>query len=845
VIDTLELEKRVVRKRYAAPKLLVEWSSPWHEFVTSIRPALVRSERRLAGEAPFGLIPLRIVIPSYVIEAVLIFLAIFVQVKIAELQPFVTPRFSSHDVIYYSGNELPRTEDLGGSEVGTTGRAGGAEARHRTQSIRISRGGSLLPKVVDAPNLELPSSRDAVANLLAIKPNLGPPPAEGLRSPRSAPNLASVIVAPAPNAIHDYTRNGIQLQSAIAPAPTVSRDRLITAPIYSATLIPPAPNVSRDHALVAPALAPAVIPPPPGVTRDRALTAPSLNPSVVAPAPNVARDQDRSKPNLATNVIPPAPGAINREFSQLPVQMNAGVVPPPVSAPELATLRNPKLNLPAPAVVAPPPSADISHDQHRLVGSIPDSSKTVVPPPPTQTGSFMSSLVGKIFGAAEVVPPPPSVSGRTSNGATSGAAGTSLAANVVPPPPAVGTTNVGGIPHGTRNGMGAALGSNVVAPPPLTGVSGGTGTRSASSSSGPTIGMPSVVPPPPSFSGAGGGTGHNGGGAGTARGTLLANNLVPPPPSVGSGAAGSDLSRTGTGLGAPLDAGKNLAAPTTSGSGVNAGAVISSQPGSTVAVPKTGGKGSLAMSPSGGDNPGLGGAGSGNSIGRGNGPGSGMAGTGPGTGKAATGRGSDANARGGISPTAGPGGAGNAPDDTPQVRGVDISGGSGIVTIPGFGSDSSASDPQGPGHSTAKPRQTLGVTVVATATSGGAFEPYKNLLRGEKYTTYFDTSMGTVVMEFADESAASHPFGGTVAAPAAIRTDLAAGLRPARMVIACTLDASGNLKNVRVLEAGPAPMTAKVLAALRSWKFQPAMRGNQPVEVTAILGFGIDTNDRF
>jgi TonB family protein len=65
------------------------------------------------------------------------------------------------------------------------------------------------------------------------------------------------------------------------------------------------------------------------------------------------------------------------------------------------------------------------------------------------------------------------------------------------------------------------------------------------------------------------------------------------------------------------------------------------------------------------------------------------------------------------------------------------------------------------------------------------------------------------------------------------------------MVVTFTLDASGNVKNPRVLEPGPASMTAKVLAALRSWKFQPAMRNNQPVDVTAILGFGIDTNDRF
>jgi TonB family protein len=840
VIDTLELEVRVV-KRHDAPKLLVDWSSPWQEFVTSVRPALVRSERRLAGEAPFGLIPLRIVIPSYVIEALLICAAIFVPAKIAQLQPFVAPRFSSHDVIYYSGAELPRTEDLGGAQAGTTGRAGGGEARHRTQSIRIARGGSLLPKVVDAPNLKLPSSRDAVANLLAIKANPGPPPAEGLRSTRMAPNLATSIVAPAPGVIRDYTRNGVQLESAIAPAPSVARDRLITAPTFSTTLIPPAPNVSRDPALVAPALAPALIPPAPSVTRDHTLTAPSLSPSVVAPAPSVASDQARSKPALTANVIAPAQSAVSREFSHLPVQLNATVVPPPVSAPERTAARNPKLNLPAPSVVAPPPSADISHDSRRAAGSVSDSSKTVVPLPPMQTGSFMSSLVGKIFGAAEVVPPPPSVSGHSSN-----AAGTSLAANVVPPPPAVGTTNAGGIPRGARNGMGAALGSSVVAPPPSTGVSGGTGTRSASSS-GPTIGMPSVVPPPPSFSGPGGGTGSNGGGAGTARGTLLANNIVPPPPSVGggSGAAGSGLSRSGAGLSASLDVGKNLVAPPTGGgSGANAGAVISTQPGANLGMPSSGGKGSLAMSPSGTDKPGLGGAGDSSSIGRGNGPGSGMNGAGPGAGKSEAGHGSDATARGGISPTAGPGGAGSAASGTPPVRGVDISGGSGIVTIPGFGSDSSP-DPEGPGHSTVKPRQTMGVTVVATATSGGAFEPYKNLLHGEKYTTYFDTSLGTVVMEFADESGASHSFGGTLAGPAAIRTDLAASLRPARMVIACTLDASGNLKNVRVLEAGPALMTAKVLAALRSWKFQPAMRGNQPVEVTAILGFGIDTNDRF
>lgn len=841
MIETLQLEELV--ERHDAPRLVVEWSSPWREFLGSIRPALARSDRRLAGEAPFGLVPLRIMIPSYLLEAFVIFAAIVVQVKVAELRPFVAPRFSSHDVIYYSGDELPRTEDLGGAESGSTGRAGGDQANHRTQTIKVARGGSLVPKEVDAPNLKLPSSSDAVANLLAIKPNPGPPPSEGMRSTRAIPSLSSSPVAPAPNAIRDYTRNGIQLESVIAPAPSASRDRTLTAPNFSATLIPPAPSVSGEHTLVAPALRPAVIPPAPSATRDRTLNAPTLTPSVVAPAPSVSADHSRSNSALAANVIPPAPGGVSREVSSSPVQMtSAAVVPPPVSAPERAAVRNPKLSLPASSVIAPPPSSDVSQDLHRLAsGSMPDSSKTVVPPPPTQSGSgsFMSSLMGRIFGATEVVPPPPVAQ---PNGTNNGAR-TSLTANVVPPPPTVGANAPSGNPRGAHNAVGTSLSTNVVAPPPSAGVSGGTGTRSAQSSSAPTIGVPSVVPPPPSVAGAG----ATGGAAGLPRGTLLANNIVPPPPSIagGSGPSGSGLSRKGAGLGAPSDAGSSLAPPANGGSGANAGAVISSQPGPKVGVPTSGGTGSLAMSPSGGDKPGLGGSVGGTSIGRGNASGSGMTGAGPGAGKSNPGHGSDPHAEGGISPAAGPGGAGNVPTGTPAVRGVDISGGSSQVTIPGFGTDSPAGDPPIPGHTPTKQRPALGVTIVATATSGGAFEPYKNLLRGEKYTTYIDTSLGTVVMEFADETAVGHPYGATLAAPVGMRTDLADGLPRTRMVLTCTLDASGNLKNVRVLEPGPADMTAKILAALRSWKFQPAMRGNQPVEVTAILGFGINTNDRF
>jgi len=219
-----------------------------------------------------------------------------------------------------------------------------------------------------------------------------------------------------------------------------------------------------------------------------------------------------------------------------------------------------------------------------------------------------------------------------------------------------------------------------------------------------------------------------------------------------------------------------------------------------------------------------------------------MTGEGSGAARAGAGRGSDPNARGGISPSIGPGGTGNSPSGTPAVPGVSVSGGSTIVTLPSFGSDSS-SGPSLPPRSSVKQQLGPAITVQATSRSGGAFNFYGKL-PGDNYTVYIDTSLGTVVMQFADASSAGHPYSGSLTGPHGLRTDLPAGLPRSRMVIACILDASGNLKNLRVDEPGPPVMTAKVMAALQSWKFRPAMRAGQPVEVNALLGFGIDTKDR-
>jgi hypothetical protein len=815
VTETLQVEEAI--QLHDVPKLLVEWSSPWEEFVTSIRPALSRSTARLAGEAPYGLRPYLNMFTTCAVEAFLIFVAIVLQKEIAQLRPYVAPKLAAHEIIYYSADELPRTEDLGGSQSGATGRAGGSEAHHRTQTIRVARGRSLAPTVVDAPNLKLQATRDAVANLLALRANPGPPPTEGLRSSRPPLNFPSTLIAPAPSITHDLSRSAPSLGGIVPPAPSVTRENALAAPVLNSTVIPPAPSVSREHTLVSP----------------------TLNTGVVAPAPNVSRDRTRSAPALSVGVILPAPVAVSHDASRSPVQLaDSAPIPPPVSAPEHQTTGNPRLTLPAPPVIAPPPSTSASRDLRALAnGSAPSAQRTVVPPPPSTTGntSLVSNLLGKIFGTTDVVPPPPTVPTSRPTGTGPSA---SLGSSVIAPPPTV-TNGAAGAPR-TRPGNATSLDTNIVPPPPSVAGNGATAGRSAAAGALPATG---VVPPPPSVPGTLSGSGSGGSSSGPG-GTLLASNVVPPPPSLGGGAnpSGTGRGNRGSGLGGPLDAGSVAAPPTAGGSGGTTGVVVSNKPGSKVGSPAGGGPGSLAMSPSGGDKPGLGGSGGGAGIVHGDGPGSGMRGENSGAGRTGTGHGSDPAARGGISPTAGPGGAGSASSGTPPVPGVDVKGGSAnIVTLPSFASG--GNDPSVPARSSVKEQQGPAITIVATSRSGGAFNFYGKL-PGDNYTVYVDTSHGMVVMQFADPASAAHPYKGTLVGPQTLRADLPAGLPNSRMVVACILDASGNLKNLQVLEAGPTAMTAKVMAALPTWKFRPAMRGDQPIEVNAILGFGIDTNDR-
>jgi hypothetical protein len=693
------------------PRLLVEWSSRWEEFKSAFRPALTRPPKALAGEAPVGMFPYRGMLICWLLELLLLIAVIVLPPRFATREIDTAATRPQWDVIYYSGDELPQTHDRGGAQSGRSGRGGGQQAHHRTQVIRVARGDRPSEKVVDAPKINLPHSDSAVANLLAFKPNPGPPPAEGLRSKLSAPTLpAMTAVAPSPELNTSSSRTPVTLPSdIIAPAPDVSRTNSRNSPTLSSAIVPPAPNVSRD----------------------KLRTANPLAPTVIAPAP---REPQR---DLAS--------------SRVPLTQTAEVVPPPVSAPITDVSSTPKLALPAPAVVAPPPS-QVSRDINSWGG--------------TATGDFR----------LKPVPPPPSASGGGSL-ARSGAA--TLAPQVVPPPASIDG-------HGTQGGGG----------------------RSAQS--GALLGSADIVPPPPGLGG-------------------------------GKALSGSGRGNKGAGAGGAFDVGPSVAPATNAGgNAAGNGVVVSSEPGTKVGVPNSTGNGAIAMSPLGKSKTGLGGSGGGAGIGRGNGPGSGLQGEGSGAGREGAGRGSDPNAHAGISPYPGSGGTGSGANGTPAMPGVSVEGGTTTVNLPSFGAPGGDAPSNGPGHSSIGDRNGPGFTVKATSKSGGVFNRYGEL-KGYNYSIYIDTSLGMAVMQYADASSGVHSASEDLTSPQPLRDDLPQGLRSTYVVFACILDRSGDLKDVKVLESGAPETTSKILAALHNWKFRPAMRGNEPVEVNAFLGFGIDT----
>jgi len=528
------------------------------------------------------------------------------------------------------------------------------------------------------------------------------------------------------------------------------------------------------------------------------LRAPGLADAAVAPTPEIEREKMRSAPALSAAIVPPSPSGPQRDIKAIPIpgSQMVSVVPPPVSAPEQATNLHPLLTLPPPSVVAPPPT-QVTRDV---------------------------AVRGPGFGPGElqkqVVPPPVSLASTSYDRHSPGGVGN---ANVVPPPVQVNVAASG------RSTVATLGNPSVVAPPvQVDGTAKGRSTAVA-------LGAPSVVPPPVQ---AGGGLLHQqsmlklGGGPA----------VVPPPPTVSGNASASGLGRgnRGNGLGSPLDAGSMGAPPSNTGGNAGGnGIVVSNQPGSKVGVPGNSGTGSLALSPRGGEKLGSGEAQGGYGIANGEGPGSGFSGEDGGGSRSGGGRGADTTADNGISPYYGKGGAGTGDVTKPPIPGVSVHGGNNVITLPSFGADGNS--PSVPGRSLqAKANEGPDIMVVGSSRSGGALNRYGELKGDKVYTIYIDTTLGTAIMQFADPASTLHPYADDLTAPQPVRANLPPNLKPSRLLISCVLDRSGLLRNPKVLE-GNGEMNSRVLAALSSWKFRPAFHGDQPVEVTAILGFDIDT----
>src|SRR5208282_5122616 len=542
-MNDLETIPETVTQWPEPPRLLVEWSSRWDEFTSALRPALTRPPKALAGEAPIGMFPYRGMLLCWLLECLLLIAVIVLPERFASLEIPLPPTRPQWDVIYYSGDELPQTQDRGGAQAGKSGRAGGQQAHHRTQTIRVARGDKPTEKVVDAPKLNLPHSDAAVANLLAFKPLPGPPPAEGLRSKLILPTLPTTsVVPPSPelNAAANRSANGLTA-NVVAPAPEVSHasrtSPTVNAAVVNPTIVPPAPNVSRDKMRSATPLAPTVISPPPRTTAS----------------------------DLAS--------------SRVPLSQTVDVIAPPVSAPPRDVSSTPKLTLPAPAVIAPPPS-QVSRDLNSWGSSATgDLRAQPVPPPPSASGggSLARSAAGTL--GTQVVPPPATIgatgsqkSGAQGSGGRSGqSAGALLGdATVVPPPPGLGGgTARSGSGRGTK-GTGAGspldLGSSV-APPNSAGGNAPGSAVVISSQPGKQVGVPNstgggALAMSPSGT-AKSGLGGSGGGAGIGKGNG---------PGSGLQGEGAGAGREGTGRGSDPNARGGISpnpGPGGAGSGTN------------------------------------------------------------------------------------------------------------------------------------------------------------------------------------------------------------------------------------------------------------------------------------
>src|SRR5512138_2775394 len=107
---------------YTYSRLTVNWERRWPAFVSSVRPALTRTDKPLDAECPAGLFSRHGIGLSLAGHVGVIVILALLSARVLRGPDLGLQQAAKHyDVIYYSGDLLPQTEDAGGAEAGREG----------------------------------------------------------------------------------------------------------------------------------------------------------------------------------------------------------------------------------------------------------------------------------------------------------------------------------------------------------------------------------------------------------------------------------------------------------------------------------------------------------------------------------------------------------------------------------------------------------------------------------------------------------------------------------------------------------------------------------------------------
>jgi hypothetical protein len=290
----------------------------------------------------------------------------------------------------------------------------------------------------------------------------------------------------------------------------------------------------------------------------------------------------------------------------------------------------------------------------------------------------------------------------------------------------------------------------------------------------------------------------------------------------------------------------------TGGSGTGAGGTGTGAGGPGSGSGEGGGGGGIGKGTGPGTGNGVGpGTGTGSGTGTGTGTGSGLNGTGGGGTGNGTGTGTGSGPGRGEGTGTGTGTGSGSGSGTNPFPGISIVGGTGPTGVVG-GTKSSQPRPRGP-------TPTYGMTIVATASSGGGLRDYGIFRNEQVFTVYINMThsetpapswtLQYAVLKKPNPGAISLSVSGAVqmsdhvVAPYPIDkedpkfpTEVVARNEGRLIVVYAEITSEGKTENIRIIQSPNPLLNPPLIEALSKWTFRAADKNGQPVAVKALLG---------